>query len=210
MRKIQPSRRICFALPLLALMPSDSYAQNKNIRMVALGDSLTAGYNLPVPAAFPSVLQRVLRAKGVAIDIENAGVSGDTASAGRDRLDWSVPDGTDIVLVSLGANDSLRGIDPAVTTKALDDIITRLKARKMKVLLAGIYAPPNNGPVYGAAFKAMYENLAAKHNVPLYPFFLDGVAGNSSLNLPDQLHPNTAGVEEMVRRILPFIEAGLK
>jgi acyl-CoA thioesterase I len=210
MLKNQPSRRICLALPLLAMLPVPSLAQSKPIRMVALGDSLTAGYNLPASAAFPAVLQRALRAKGISIDVENAGVSGDTASAGRDRLDWSIADGTDIVLVSLGANDALRGLDVAVTQKALDEIITRLKARKMKVLLAGIFAPPNNGPVYAEAFKAMYVNLSTKHDVPLYPFFLDGVAGNAKLNLPDQLHPNMEGVEEMVRRIQPFIEAGLK
>jgi acyl-CoA thioesterase I len=210
MLKNQPSRRICLALPLLAMLPVPSLAQSKPIRMVALGDSLTAGYNLPASAAFPAVLQRALRAKGISIEIENAGVSGDTASAGRDRLDWSIADGTDMVLVSLGANDALRGLDVAVTQKALDEIITRLKARKMKVLLAGIFAPPNNGPVYAEAFKAMYVNLSAKHGVPLYPFFLDGVAGNAKLNLPDQLHPNMEGVEEMVRRIQPFIEAGLK
>jgi acyl-CoA thioesterase I len=210
MFKNQPSRRICFAMPLLALLPSTGIAQSKPIRMVVLGDSLTAGYNLPASAAFPSVLQRVLRSKGISVEIENAGVSGDTASAGRDRLDWSIGEGADIVLVSLGANDSLRGVDAMITRKALDEIITRLHARKIKVLLAGILAPPNNGPVYGAAFKAMYEGLAAKHNVPLYPFFLDGVAGNPKLNLSDQLHPNAEGVEEMVRRILPFVEVGLK
>jgi acyl-CoA thioesterase I len=210
LHQITLPRRMCFALPLLALLPASTLAQAKPIRMVALGDSLTAGYNLPASAAFPAVLQRALRAKGVSIEIENAGVSGDTASAGRDRLDWSVADGTDVVLVSLGANDSLRGVDVAVTSKALDEIITKLKARNMKVLLGGMLAPPNNGPVYGAAFKAMYEALASKHGVPLYPFFLDGVAGNPKLNLPDQLHPNVEGVEEMVRRIQPFVESGLK
>jgi acyl-CoA thioesterase I len=210
MLKNQPCRRICFALPLLAFFPGSAEAQARTLRMVALGDSLTAGYNLPVSAAFPSVLARVLRSRGIAIDIENAGVSGDTASAGRDRLDWSVPDGTDVVLVALGANDSLRGVDIEITTRALDEIVTRLKARRIKVLLAGMLAPPNNGPVYGAAFKAMYEKLSARHGLALYPFFLEGVTGNPRLLLSDQLHPNAEGVEEMVRKMTGFVEAGLK
>jgi acyl-CoA thioesterase I len=207
MRNFQLSRRFCLMLPFFA---SAAAAQTKPVRMVALGDSLTAGYGLPASAAFPSVLERALRQRGYAVEIANAGVSGDTASAGRDRMDWSVADGTELVIVTLGANDSLRGIDVAITAKALDEIITRLKERKMRVLLAGMLSPPNNGPEYSRAFKAMYETLAAKHAVPLYPFFLDGVAGNARLNQPDQLHPTAEGVEEMARRMSDFVEIGVK
>lgn len=182
----------------------------KTVRIVALGDSLTAGYNLPGPAAFPAVLERELKAKGLAISIENAGVSGDTASGGRNRLDWSVADGTDLVIVSLGANDALRGIDPKITELALDEILTRLKARRVRAILAGMLAPPNNGPDYGRAFNAIYQRLADKHGVPLYPFFLDGVAGDPRLNLPDGIHPTAAGVQEIVRRMLPLVEAEVR
>jgi acyl-CoA thioesterase I len=197
-------------MPLFALSGIKVFAQGRPVRMVALGDSLTAGYGLPGSSAYPAILQRVLQAKGLAVEIGNAGVSGDTASAGRDRLDWSVPEGTELVLLALGANDSLRGVDVSITEKALEEIITRLKERKIRVLVAGMLAPPNNGPEYGRAFKTMYERLAMRHDVPLYPFFLDGVTGNNTMTLPDQLHPNTAGVEEMVRRTSGFVEAGVK
>jgi acyl-CoA thioesterase I len=207
MTNFKPSRRICLTLAASAVFLSASaLAQPRTIRLVALGDSLSAGYGLPPGAAFPSVLERALKASGINVAIENAGVSGDTASGGRDRVDWSVADGTDLVIVELGANDSLRGIDPKITEAALDDIITRLKARKMGVLLAGMLAPPNNGPDYARAFNGLYARLAAKHGVPLYPFFLDGVAGNPRLNLPDGIHPTVAGVEEIVRRIKPIVE----
>lgn len=182
----------------------------RTIRIVALGDSLSAGYGLPQAAAFPTVLERELRKKGLAIAVENAGVSGDTASGGRDRLDWSVADGTDLVIVELGANDSLRGLDPRVTEAALDEILTRLKARKIDAILAGMLAPPNNGPEYVRAFNGLYRRLAEKHGVPLYPFFLDGVAGDPKLNLPDGIHPTAAGVEEIVRRILPLVEGEVR
>jgi acyl-CoA thioesterase I len=207
-------RRNALLVTLMALVPPFSgptLAQDRArpVSIVALGDSLTAGYGLPAPAAFPNVLEQALRAKGRNVSIQNAGVSGDTASGGRDRLDWSVPDGTDLVIVALGANDALRGVDVSVTTAALDMILTRLAERKIPALLAGMLAPPNNGTVYGEAFRDMYVGLGKKHNVPLYPFFLDGVAGVPSMNLPDQLHPNAEGVREMVRRILPVVEARL-
>jgi acyl-CoA thioesterase I len=207
MTKFKPNRRFCLTLAVSAgLFPAMARAQTRTIRIVALGDSLSAGYGLPPAAAFPVVLERVLKAAGLNVAVENAGVSGDTASGGRDRVDWSVADGTDLVIVELGANDSLRGIDPKITEAALDEIITRLKARKMAVLLAGMMAPPNNGPEYISAFNGMFPRLAAKHNVPLYPFFLDGVAGNPRLNLPDGIHPTVAGVEEIVRRMRPVVE----
>src|ERR1700748_841682 len=154
----------------------------KPIKMVVLGDSLSAGLGLQASAAFPERLQKVLQAKGIAVDMSNAGVSGDTSSGGRDRLDWSVPDGTDAVIVELGANDALRGTDPAITRKALSDILTRLKARKIAVLLCGMIAPPNYGSDYAARFNAIYPDLAKSFGVPLYPFFLDGVAGDASLH----------------------------
>ena len=153
-------------------------ATDRPVKMVALGDSLMAGYQLPESAAFPAQLQKALRANGVAVEIANAGVSGDTSSGGLARLDWSVPDGTDAVILELGANDMLRGIDPKVTRAALDEIISRLKGRGIAVLLCGMLAPPNLGPDYARAFDAIYPELAAKHGVTLYPFFLDGVAAD--------------------------------
>lgn len=189
------------------MMTASISAEARTIRLVALGDSLTAGYLLAGSDAFPSVLEKALRAKGLDVAIENAGVSGDTATGGLERLDWSVPDGTDGVIVELGANDALRGLDPAITEKALDQIITRLKARNIAVLLAGMLAPRNNGEAYGKAFDAIYPRLAQKHGVPLYPFFLDGIAGDAKLNLADMIHPNPAGVRVIVERMLPVAES---
>jgi acyl-CoA thioesterase I len=179
------------------------------IRLVVLGDSLTAGYQLPPDAAFPVVLEKALRARGWKVSVENAGVSGDTASGGLDRLDWSVGEGAQAVIVELGANDMLRGIDPAVTTKALDAIVTRLKSRGMAVMLAGMLAAPNLGPDYGARFNGLYPALAKKHGIPLYPFFMEGVTGNAQLIQRDGLHPTREGVEMMVKRILPSVESFL-
>ena len=190
-------------LIMLLAMP----VQAKTFRIVALGDSLSAGYLLGAGDAFPAVLEAALKAKGHDVAIENAGVSGDTATGGLERLDWSVPDGTDAVLVELGANDALRGIDPKITEAALDSILARLKARNIRVLLAGMYAPRNNGEAYTKAFDAIYPRLAAKHGVPLYPFFLDGVQGDAALNLSDGMHPNPKGVRVIVERILPKVEA---
>ena len=175
------------------------------IQMVVLGDSLSAGYLLPQDAAFPAVLERALRAQGMAIEIANAGVSGDTSRGGLERLDWAVPEGTQAVLLELGANDMLRGIDPAQTQNALDQIITRLKARGVRVLLAGMLASPSLGKDYGDRFNAIYPELAKKHDIPLYPFFLTGVAGDRNLNLDDGMHPNRKGVEMMVQSILPTV-----
>ena len=175
------------------------------IQMVVLGDSLSAGYLLPQDAAFPAVLERALRAQGMAIEIANAGVSGDTSRGGLERLDWAVPEGTQAVLLELGANDMLRGIDPAQTRNALDQIITRLKARGVRVLLAGMLASPSLGKDYGDRFNAIYPELAKKHEIPLYPFFLTGVAGDRNLNLDDGMHPNRKGVEMMVQSILPTV-----
>ena len=176
------------------------------VKIVALGDSLTAGYGLPEKDGFVPRLQAALAAKGVAATIDNAGVSGDTASDGLDRLDWSVPPGTDAVILELGANDMLRGIKPEHTRDMLDAMLSRLKDRHIAVLLCGMRAAPNLGTDYGAAFDGIYPALAAKYGVPLYGFFLDGVAGNLGLVQHDGLHPNAAGVDVIVARMLPKVE----
>ena len=181
----------------------------KPVKMVVLGDSLSAGYGLPAAAAFPVRLQKALDTKGIKVDMINAGVSGDTSSGGRERLDWSVPEGTEAVILELGANDALRGTDPAVTRAALSDIITKLKARSIKVLLCGMVAPPNYGSDYAARFNAIYPDLAKSFDVPLYPFFLDGVAADAKLNQADGMHPTAAGVDVVVKNILPTVEAFL-
>ncbi len=177
--------------------------------MVVLGDSLSAGLGLSASSAFPARLQKSLEAKGIAVDMLNAGVSGDTTSGGRDRLDWSVPEGTEAVILELGANDALRGIDPRVTRAALTDILTRLKARRIAVLLCGMVAPPNYGSDYSARFNAIYPELAKSFGVPLYPFFLEGVASDARLNQADGLHPTAEGVDMIVKNILPTVEAFL-
>jgi acyl-CoA thioesterase-1 len=184
-------------------------AQAKPVKMVVLGDSLSAGLGLPANAAFPAKLQKSLNANGIAVDMINAGVSGDTSSGGRDRLDWSVPEGTDAVIVELGANDALRGTDPKLTQSALSDILTRLKARRIAVLLCGMMAPPNYGSDYSARFNAIYPELAKSFGVPLYPFFLDGVAADARLNQADGIHPTAEGVDVIVKNILPTVKAFL-
>jgi acyl-CoA thioesterase-1 len=188
-------------------VPFGAVAAERPIRLVAFGDSLTAGFGVAADEAFPAKLQAALRAKGYAFEVINAGVSGDTASGGLDRLDWSIPDGTDAAIVELGANDALRGVEPTVTRNALDQILERLKAKGIKVLLAGMRAPPNMGEAYASQFDAIFPDLAKAHGVPLYPFFLEGVAGHRALNQPDGLHPLPAGVDVIVRRILPQVEA---
>jgi acyl-CoA thioesterase-1 len=195
------------ALAVMIAPASAPLAQGQPLRLVVLGDSLTAGYGLPQEAAFPAVLERALRAKGYRVEIANAGVSGDTSSGGLDRLDWSVPDGTDGVIVELGANDMLRGLDPAVPRQAIGAIVERLKARNIPVMLAGMYASRNLGPDYVQKFDSLYPDIAKRHDLVLYPFFLDGIAGDRSLNLPDGLHPTAKGVEIIVGRILPTVES---
>jgi acyl-CoA thioesterase-1 len=199
---------------LVALMTTQSVsaqapanAGSKPIKMVVLGDSLSAGLGLQASAAFPERLQKALKDKGIDVDMTNAGVSGDTSSGGRDRLDWSVPEGTEAVILELGANDALRGIDPKLTRVALSDILTRLKARKIAVLLCGMVAPPNYGSDYSARFNAIYPDLAKAFAVPLYPFFLDGVAADVRLNQADGMHPTPEGVDIIVKNILPSVEA---
>ena len=202
-------------LSLLLLAPATAFAQTaaarqtKPVKMVVLGDSLSAGHGLSASAAFPARLQKALQSKGMAVDMINAGVSGDTTSGGRDRLDWSVPEGTEAVIVELGANDALRGVDPKVTRSALTDILTRLKARKIAVLLCGMVAPPNYGADYSARFNAIYPDIAGQFGVPLYPFFLEGVAAETRFNQADGLHPTAEGIDVIVKNILPTVEAFL-
>jgi acyl-CoA thioesterase I len=176
------------------------------VKIVALGDSLTAGFGLPASAAFPVRLEQALKAKGYAVEITNAGVGGDTATGGLARLDWSVPEGTDAVIVELGANDMLRGLDPKVTRRALDEIVRRLTERRVAVLIAGMRASPSLGSDYTQAFDAIYPEIATKFDALLYPFFLDGVAGVSRLNQRDGLHPTATGVDVIVARVLPKAE----
>jgi acyl-CoA thioesterase I len=176
------------------------------VKIVALGDSLTAGYGLPDKDGFVPRLQAALTAKGIAAEVANAGVSGDTAADGLARLAWSVPEGTDAVIVELGANDMLRGLNPAVTRDRLDAILSQLTKRHIAVLLCGMRSAPNLGADYGHAFESIYPDLAAKYAVLLYPFFLDGTAGNRGLTQSDGLHPNAAGVGVIVEKILPKVE----
>jgi acyl-CoA thioesterase-1 len=199
--------RLCVLGAGLVLVTTYPRAAERVANVVAFGDSLTAGYGLAANEAFPAQLQRALMAKGLTVNVVNAGVSGDTTAGGLSRLDWSVPDGTDAVILELGANDALRGFDPAVTRKALDTMLHRLQERKIPVLLCGMVAPPNMGAEYSRAFNAIYPDLAAQTGAILYPFFLTGVAADPKLNQRDGLHPTAAGVAVIVDRILPQVEA---
>jgi acyl-CoA thioesterase I len=212
--KRQPglARAIIFAF-VATLASAAPYAMTESasrpIRLVALGDSLMAGYNLPENASFPAVLEKALRAKGHNVEIANASVSGDTSTGGLERLDWSVPDGTDGVIVELGANDMLRGLDPAITRRAIETIVERLRARNIPVMLAGMFASRNLGADYVRRFDSLYRDIAEKYGVVLYPFFLDGIVGDRALNLPDGVHPSAKGVEVIAERILPTVESFL-
>jgi acyl-CoA thioesterase-1 len=194
-------------LAALALLIAGPAYGADPLRIVALGDSLTAGYGLDAEASFPVRLEGELRARGHDVEVSNAGVSGDTSRGGLERLDWAVPEGTDAVIVELGANDALRGIEPAATRANLNAIVERLVARGIAVLLAGMQAPPNLGDDYVAAFNAIFPDLAERHAVLLYPFFLDGVAAERSLNQSDGIHPNEAGVDVIVERMVEPVEA---
>ncbi len=195
-------------LVLVVLYATDAVADP--LRIVVLGDSLTAGYGLPEDEAFPVRLEAALKDAGHDVRVVNAGVSGDTTAGGLARLDWALaagPEGPpDAVIVELGGNDGLRGFEPVVTKANLDAILTGVRERGLPVLLTGMLAPPNLGAEYGEEFAAVFPYLAEKHDVPLYPFFLDGVAGDPNLNQYDGIHPNAEGVREIVRRILPAVE----
>jgi acyl-CoA thioesterase-1 len=192
-----------FAVALAAAAPAGA----EPLRILAFGDSLTAGFGLGPGEGFVPQLERALAEEGVAASVIDAGVSGDTTAGGLARLDWALVDRPDLVILELGANDMLRGVDPAVTRANLDQMLAKLRGTGARVLLAGMRAAPNLGAEYAAEFEAIYAELSAKYRVPLYPFFLEGVATEPSLNQPDGLHPNAAGVAEIVRRILPQVLA---
>lgn len=190
----------------VALVASASLAFADPVRIVGFGDSLMAGYQLDAGQSFPEKLEAALKARGHDVVIANAGVSGDTSAGGLSRLDWSVPDDTDLVILELGANDMLRGIAPQVTEDNLTAMIERLNQRNIDVVLAGMVAAPNLGADYAAQFNTIFPKLAARYDVPLYPFFLEGVATERALLLEDGMHPNAAGVDRMVENFLPLIE----
>jgi acyl-CoA thioesterase-1 len=194
------------ALAIIAGAPLRAEKSTSPVRIVAFGDSLTAGFRLGPGEAFPVKLQQALAARGHNVEVANAGVSGDTTAGGLARLDWAVPDGSQIVILELGANDALRGLDPAASRRNLDAIITRLKAKGAAVLLAGMHAPRNWGEDYVRRFDAIFPELAKTHGLSLYPFFLEGVALRPELNLDDGMHPNARGVDVIVAGILPHVE----
>ena len=198
--------RLLLLLLALAIPMGLSAATAKETRLLAFGDSLTSGWGLAARDAFPAQLERALHAAGRKnVRVIASGVAGDTSAGGRARLAWSLADRPDAAIVELGANDGLRGIDPASTYGNLDAILAELKRRGIPVLLAGMYAPPNLGSEYGEAFNAIYPRLAERHGVVLYPFFLEGVAVEPALNQPDGIHPNGDGVAVIVERILPYV-----
>ena len=198
-------RVLALALILTALQPGSVAAGSKPLTILAFGDSLVAGFGLGSRDGFTAKLEAALKAKGVEARVVNAGLSGDTSAGGLARLDWALAPKPDFAIVELGANDGLRGLDPAQTRANLDAILNKLKAKGVPVLFAGMYAPPNMGPDYGKAFNALYPELAKKHGVLFYPFFLDGVAADASLNQRDGIHPNGKGVDIIVERILPHV-----
>jgi len=196
------------AVALIAFWATGAVAApaGQPLRIVVFGDSLVAGLRLKQSDAFPAQLERALKAKGHAVEVINAGVSGDTTAGGLERIRWAVPEKTDAVILELGANDALRGLDPGRAKANLDKIITALKAGGAQVLLAGMIAPGNLGEGYTRTFNAIYPALADKHGLLLYPFFLDGIAMNAQFNLDDGIHPNPKGAAEIAKRILPSVE----
>jgi len=201
-------------LALSALTRPIAAAAGDTLRLLVFGDSLTAGYGLPKDVSFTAQLERALEMEGLAVTVINAGVSGDTSAGGLARLDWTLegmPQGEpDAAIVELGANDALRGIDPRVTYDNLDAILSEFGRRGLPVLLAGMRSPPNMGPEYAAAFNGIYARLAEKHEVALYPFFLEGVAADPELNQADGIHPNARGVAVIVKRMSPAVKVLLK
>ncbi len=212
MFQFQATRRLRRALAagFALLLSAVPLSAQERLEIVAFGDSLTAGYGLAPGESFPEQLEAALRERGETVTVVNAGVSGDTSSAGLSRLDWSVPETADLVIVELGANDALRGISPQVMGDNLDEILSRLTARPdTDVILAGMVAPPNMGGDYARDYNPIFERLAERHDVAFYPFFLEGVASISELNLEDRMHPNAAGVAVIVERIMPLVEERL-
>ena len=201
---------LLFGLSVAAASPAAAQeASADTVQIVGFGDSLMAGYQLAQSDGFTAQLQSALQNAGYKASVANAGVSGDTTSGGLARLDWSVPDETQLVILELGANDALRGISPELSEKNLDQMLARLKERGIPVLLAGMIAPPNMGADYAAGFNPIYQTLADKYQIKLYPFFLDGVAADKKLLLEDGMHPNPQGVKVMVANILPAVKAML-
>ena len=190
---------------LLGVMVQVASAEAAPVKILALGDSLTAGFGLPPGQGFVPQLQKALKDSGIDAEVQDGGVSGDTTAGGLARLDWALAENPKVVIVELGANDALRGLDPAQARSNLSAILAKLTAQNRGVLLAGMLAPPNLGSDYGAAFNAIYPDLARQYGVVLYPFFLDGVAANPALNQPDGLHPTAAGVAIIVKRLLPSL-----
>ena len=197
---------LCNWLVAVLLLAAPPARAEPPLRLVVLGDSLVAGFGLKPSDAFPAQLERTLKAKGHAVEVINAGVSGDTTAGGLARVAWAVSEHTDAVIVGLGANDMLRGLDPARAKANLDKIIATVKRGGAEVLLAGMYAPRSMGKDYVRAFEAIYPDLAGKHGALLYPFFLDGIAMDAKFNLDDGLHPNAKGVAEITKKILPSVE----
>lgn len=183
-----------------------SVAQAAPVRLLVLGDSLAAGFGLPHDQGFEAQLQAALAARGHDVRIIDAAVSGDTTAGGRARLDWALADGADAAIVELGANDGLRGVDPKAMKANLTAILDTLAARHIPVLLAGMYAPPNLGPDYGRAFRAVFDKLGQRPGILYDPFFLEGIATDPALNQPDGLHPNAEGVKRNVARLTPLVE----
>ena len=203
-------RLLVQAAAFAAVLATASHAAARTLRLVALGDSLTAGYGLPPGKAFPDRLEAALRARGWDVKVINAGVSGDTAANALARYDWSVPQNADALIVELGGNDMLRGMKPEATKTTLAAILDKARGAHLPVLLAGMRAAPNLGGEYAGEFSPIYSALAKSYDVSLYPFFLDGVAGDPKLDQLDGLHPNAQGVEIIVQKILPSVEALLK
>ncbi len=194
-------------LMMIAAGPAPAFAADGPVRILALGDSLTAGYGLAdLKDAFPAQLEKALKDKGHNVVIIQGGVSGDTTTGGRSRLEWALGEKPDAVIVALGGNDALRAVDPAVTLDSMDAIVKRIKKDNLPVLVAGMYAPPNLGKDYGARFAAAFAKVAKDNDTLFYPFFLEGVAGVPALNQPDRIHPTTDGVAVMVKGILPLVE----
>lgn len=206
LRWARPARFYAVIALFLSLFIADTADAAKTMRVIAFGDSLTAGLGVAPEDAFPRQLEAALRARGHAVEVVNAGVSGDTTAAGLSRLDWVIPQDADAVIVELGANDALRGLPPSAARTNLDKIVTKLRARGLPVLVAGMLAPRNLGREYAAAFDPIFADIAKSHEALLYPFFLEGVAGQAKLNQPDGLHPNAEGVATIVRGILPSVE----
>lgn len=201
---LKATASIVFAV--FAILAGGARAQTP-LHIVVLGDSLVAGYELGPGEDYPAKLETALNAAGYNVEIANAGVSGDTTSGGLARLDWSVPDGANAVILELGANDALRGVAPDQVAKNLSDIIERLQEREIPVMLMGMIAPPNMGGDYAQSFNPIYPELASEYGLALYPFILDGVATHAEYQLADGMHPNARGVDIMVENSLPAVEA---